>query len=166
MCPFQINSDPVKRNEYYEEVMARIPSRFRARFSMRPSGCWEWTGVKSRSGYGRLPVGRKNLMAHRVSFFLSRGEWPKNLVCHKCDNRLCVRPSHLFEGTHKDNFEDCRSKGRVGMWRHYLVKKTHCPRGHEYTAENVEPQNGACKECNRIRARNRWRRIHWGIRHD
>ena len=77
-------------------------------------------------------------------------------VCHHCDNPRCVRLDHLFLGTNSDNQRDAVSKGR-----HAETKRTHCPQGHPYDAENTyrAPGDGdrRCKECNRERARrNYW----------
>lgn len=51
-------------------------------------------------------------LAHRVAWFLNTGRWPELHVCHKCDNRQCVRFSHLFEGSTEDNLNDMAKKGR------------------------------------------------------
>jgi hypothetical protein len=79
-----------------------------------PAGCWEWTGVLGGRGYGKFRFDDKMQPAHRVSWQITFGEIPDGLlVCHHCDNRLCVRPEHLFLGTASDNALDAYRKGRL-----------------------------------------------------
>jgi hypothetical protein len=74
--------------------------------------CWLWTGY-TKNGYGRANFRNKKQLTHRISWQVHKGEIPKGLfVCHSCDVRSCVNPAHLFLGTHQDNMEDCKSKGR------------------------------------------------------
>lgn len=75
--------------------------------------CLGWTRRKTRYGYGQIHDGTRQIGAHRVSYMLAKGPIPEGLiVCHKCDNRGCVRPDHLFLGTYLDNVRDCMAKGR------------------------------------------------------
>ena len=82
------------------------------------SGCWLWTGALS-GGYGRIGVGsrtdgtRKSDLATRVSWRLFRGEVPSHLdALHKCDNKCCVNPDHLYIGTHSQNMRDAYQRGQ------------------------------------------------------
>ena len=79
------------------------------------NGCWNWLLTKDKDGYGRLTHIRhgEEGRAHRIFWEKYRGEIPQGVcVLHKCDNRLCVNPSHLFLGTHEDNVRDRVLKGR------------------------------------------------------
>lgn len=75
--------------------------------------CWEWRGQLNDSGYGLFRINGEVIRAHRYAYELENGSIPSDLfVLHRCDNRACCRPSHLFLGTNKDNVDDMVKKGR------------------------------------------------------
>lgn len=93
------------------------------------SKCWNWTGLVSRHGYGQIKValGSRSLSkmqsAHRVSFAVFKGEIQDGLeVCHSCDNPHCINPEHLWAGTHQENMDDMRRKGRSKLNNAYCAQ--------------------------------------------
>lgn len=136
--------------------MAEAESYFWARVNRSPDGCWEWQGGRTAAGYGIFSGTHGRRYAHRFSWELHHEAIPQGmLVCHQCDNPPCVRPDHLFLGSHADNAQDREAKGR-----RQPEPKTACPDGHPYHGENVyqrpDRKGRGCKECGREAAR-RWR---------
>ena len=82
------------------------------------NGCKEFLGALRPDGYGQLTMKGKSYSAHRLSWSIENGDIPTGLcVLHKCDNRKCINPDHLFIGTHKDNSIDMSNKGRGSLKR-------------------------------------------------
>jgi hypothetical protein len=81
------------------------------------TGCWDWIGAMFTNGYGSFKCkefSRIQIPASRASWILSKGEIDETIfVLHRCDNRRCVNPEHLFLGDGKANMEDCKAKGRM-----------------------------------------------------
>lgn len=124
--------------------------------------CWLWAGSAASNGYGRFNVGKKYPMAHRFAYEMLVGPIPDELtidhLCHTndptcqggkvCLHRRCVNPAHLEPVTQKENLRRGLSPSAKNS------AKTHCVRGHEFTADNTSIFNGrrSCKTCNRAKA--------------
>lgn len=79
-----------------------------------PNECWPWTGyVEKETGYGKFTWELRPNSAHRFAWVAANGPIPEGMhVLHKCDNRICQNPNHLFLGTNLDNIRDMILKGR------------------------------------------------------
>lgn len=76
-------------------------------------GCWEWRGRRNDLGYAVMKSRGKQVRVHRVMWEMHNGPIPDGLVVrHKCDNPPCVNPNHLEIGSHLDNMEDMKTRGR------------------------------------------------------
>jgi len=76
--------------------------------------CWDWAGHTRWDGYGRFRHQHKAVFAHRYSYELHHGQIPDGMsVMHTCDNPICTNPKHLRVGTHQENMDDMRAKGRA-----------------------------------------------------
>lgn len=94
--------------------------------------CWEWQDVRNKGGYGLFTVNYRPLQATRVSYLLSYGQDPLNMVVrHKCDNPPCVNPWHLELGSQKENMQDAVLRGRIanGSRNGSVTKPESRPRG-------------------------------------
>jgi hypothetical protein len=78
------------------------------------SGCHLWQGARNDGGYGTLTVGCRSQRAHRLAWSLRHGPIPPRVdVCHRCDERRCVNPDHLFVESHAANMADRGRKARA-----------------------------------------------------
>lgn len=76
--------------------------------------CWVWKLSLNRTGYGQFSINHLQHLAHRISYQIEFSALVMNkLICHKCDNPKCVRPSHLFSGNHAENSLDMIEKNRT-----------------------------------------------------
>ena len=117
------------------------------RYRVVKGGCWEWTGYIGKNGYGRISINGKYKSAHRLAYQLHYNKIPDRHVCHSCDNRKCINPSHLWLGTDKDNLRDMWKKGRG---RNQNMNKKVCKNGHLFGSENtkiIRRKNRTYRRC-------------------
>lgn len=127
---FDVRSDKAGRAKYCSRACQmtaarksrsnqQLTSKFTERFwskvdrSGGPNACWPWKG-RSSNGYGGLNFRKKQWRASRMAYLIANGDFDRTLlVCHTCDNPICVNPAHLWLGTHQQNMADRDAKGRT-----------------------------------------------------
>lgn len=106
----------------------------------KSESCWIWQAGLFDNGYGQFRLGKRKVKAHCFSWVIYFGQIPQGkLICHRCDNKQCVNPSHLFIGTHKDNAQDRENKGRGGDGGSKTKKDTGMCQGIKNPAHKVNP---------------------------
>jgi len=103
---------PKDKTQATEQQIARFWTHVRKR---GPDECWNWQASIINGGYGQVQLAnpRRMVLAHRLAYAAAYGEVPSGKqVHHRCDNRRCCNPAHLWVGTQHDNIADAIAKGR------------------------------------------------------
>lgn len=120
----------------------------RLRYKVNNEGCWNWAGSTNGKGYGQMTFRGRGITAHKASYEAHIGPIPSGmLILHKCDNRACINPEHLYAGTYKDNRRDMLERSG---WKHPYRDRLQCSAGHIYSDGSfriAKDGSRVCKEC-------------------
>ncbi len=133
---------------------ARLPPRFWRRVAPCPvTGCWLWSAWRTHSGYGSYSEGSVKIVAHRAAYTAFVGAIPRGLeLDHLCRVRGCCNPWHVEAVTHRVNMQRAERRGP----NNFYLSKTHCPRGHAYSGDNLRVSKRGwrtCRACDLVRTR-------------
>lgn len=132
-----------EKNHFERASMAELPDRFWEKVE-KTETCWLWTASKSAKGYGWFRLNGKTWRVHRLAYLSLVGPIPEGLqLDHLCRVRNCIRPEHLEPVTCRENLMRGETLAAA------QIRRTHCPRGHEYTLENTYTSSGgrSCRAC-------------------
>lgn len=130
---------------------ATIEERLFGRCFETDTGCWEWNGHVSPTGYGKMRYNSVEKTTHRLAWEIAVGSIPEGkYVLHQCDNPRCCNPNpgHLYIGTQLENIHDIFDRNR---WVTHYAVRTHCKRGHEFTPSNTQRTKGGHRRCRQCR---------------
>lgn len=123
----------------------------------KTESCWVWFGAKT-GGYGQIKFGDRIHYAHRISYMLATGAFPKYMIDHLCRNPACVNPKHMEDVTNMTNSLRGISPAAQN------ARKVVCKHGHPFDKENTYiGTNGrfrTCRLCSKLRAERRRQKHH------
>ena len=107
-------------------------------------GCWSWMKYTNKSGYGKLQYKRNSYLVHRLSMFVFKDfDLTQDvMICHKCENKRCFNPEHLYIGDQSLNMKDAIIAGT-----HNNSRKIQCIKGHLFTGETTRINKQGHREC-------------------
>lgn len=119
------------------------------------TGCWDWKSSLNGKGYGQITFRGWHGTAHRFTYRVFRGSIKDGAwILHHCDNRRCVNPDHLYQGTPSDNRKDTLERSG---WSHPYGMRSSCFAGHEYkdgTYRTAKDGSRVCRICMKQYMRN------------
>ncbi len=92
-------------------------------YMINENNCWDvlfpQIGIsEDKYGYPRMWYSKNTRAIYKVSYSLfirEIGMADGIVIRHMCDNKLCINPDHLLEGTHQDNVADRVSRNRSAI---------------------------------------------------
>ncbi len=100
-------------NEFTKLKAEDVAIHFNRPVVVNEQGCWLWLGATDRRGYAR--IGGTTLV-HGATWRMAGFECIGDVeLCHKCPNRNCINPDHLYVGTHQQNMQDAADAGVMGQ---------------------------------------------------
>ena len=140
-------------------MTAREQSRF-WRYVVVVESCWEWIGVTTSKGYGKIGIRKGEVYAHRLAYCDRHGTIPGGMVIdHLCRNRRCVNPSHMRCVTPGENVLALGSEAPSAK----NLLKTHCCHGHPLSEGNLKKLSSGSRKCLKC-ARAENRRSYWKMK--
>lgn len=119
-----------------------LDSKIEIQIKENMTKCWETSLSKSSTGYGQITINGKPWNTHRFSYFINHNQEPlldNHHICHKCDNKKCFNPDHLYQGTRKENAKDAQERN-INLISRKKPKKIH-------KRDYVNEMSDTFKEC-------------------
>lgn len=135
------------RNLIFPDFNDEFWDRFWSRVDKINFGeCWQWTFTSNSKGYAFIAFKGIEYLVHRVSYFYHFSDFNQTLqINHKCDNRLCVNPKHLYCGTAKQNTKDATDRNKIGKINYEIAELIRLDRENGLSQRQLSKKYGLAK---------------------